>query len=624
MRKKKIVLIEVKSAGVHVFSRVRIPRLGAMLLGTILHQKGYEVKVYIEDIFGVSMPDVLTADYVAISTITPTAVRAYELADEVRRAGIPVVMGGPHVSFLPEEALEHCDYVIRGEGERSLPSLLEALEHGKPLCNIKGISYKQNGQIVNTELAEYECDLDAFPSPDYSLVVGWGDKQPVASIATSRGCPFACKFCSVIQMFGRKIRFHSIDRIISEIKHLAPRCEHLFFCDDNFTMQKERTKILLKRMIAEGLIVQWSTQVRVDAARDEELLGLMKRSGCYTVFIGFESVNPQTLDSYHKKQTIDDIRFSIERFHHYGIHIHGMFVLGSDHDRVETIHHTTAFAKSNSIDTVQFLMLTPLPGTPMFEEIKEQGRIINWDWSKYDAHHTVFEPKNMSAYELQIETLKAMKKFYSYRSILRYLLKKDTFYAYLTRYGKTVSAQALKEKQYYADYLKTTIQKKYFQVSQKYINTLSPARLKIIGLTNLFIGENLKKFLPLFLERLRFQVLMNEKAGFPFADKTTLTRTQMASMLEHCRQQITRLADKVDCIIVPFTKDITASIEEHRNKVDETINKIFSKTPKKCIAIELNNNELYKICIELGIALNVSLKQVRKAYYKTKACAIDL
>lgn len=617
MSKTKVVLIEAKSPDTHVFSRILIPRLGAILLGTLLDQNGYDVTVYIEDLYAISRADVLTADYVAISTITSTAVRAYELADEVQRAGIPVIMGGPHVSFRPDEALEHCDYVIRGEGEYALLELLDAIKHHNPVGHIKGISYKKNGKTIHNKLGGYECNLDLFPSPNYSLVAGWQEKRPVASIATSRGCPFGCKFCSVIQMFGRKIRFHSIDRVISEIKSLAPMCRHIFFCDDNFTMDKERTKTLLKRIIDEKLNIEWSAQVRTDAAKDEELLALMQRSGCYTVFVGFESINPQTLNLYHKKQTINDIKFSIEKFHHYGIHIHGMFVLGSDHDRVETIRHTRAFAKSSNIDTVQFLMLTPLPGTPMFEEIKKQGRIFNWDWSKYDAHHAVFEPKQMSTYELQIETLKAMKDFYSYKSMVKFLLKKDLFYVYLTHYGRKIAGRTLKEKQYYADYLKSTIRKKYFQVSKKYKSSFVLPKLRVIGLANFFIEENLKNFLPLFLERLRFKVLINDKAGFSIADKANVTRTQIKLLLDQYKQQVAKLAERVDCLLIPIVKEIAQSVEENRIKIDDTVSRVVNKTPGKFILMEVTNSGLYKLCMELGIVLNLNLKEVRRAYYHT-------
>ena len=214
--------------------------------------------------------------------------------------------------------------------------------------------------------------LDSGPIPDLNVVHNW-QKRTVIPIATSRGCPFGCKFCSVIQMFGRKYRFKSIDRVIEEIREVASRKAHIFFVDDNFAANKERTKELLKRIIAEDIHIEWSAQVRADVVRDAELIDLMGKTGCFTVFVGFESINPKTLSLYNKHQKVDDIVECIKTFKKASIGIHGMFVLGGDTDDIETIRSTQKFAKRLGIDSVQFLMLTPLPGTPVFDELMTTG-----------------------------------------------------------------------------------------------------------------------------------------------------------------------------------------------------------------------------------------------------------
>ena len=245
------------------------------------------------------------------------------------------------------------------------------------------------------------------------------DKISTVPIMTSWGCPFDCTFCSVTAMFGKKYRFRSAENVIAELKDKRP--ELIFFYDDNFAANKKRLKKLLQMMIDEGLAVPWSAQVRTDVARDPELLDLMRRSGCHLVYLGFESVNQETLDNFEKAQTVDDIRKSIRVLHEYGIKSHGMFVLGADTDDVQTVRDTVSFAKENKIDTVMLNILTPLPGTQQFEEMDEEGRIFDKRWELYDAHHVVFEPRRMTPYELQIETLRGYARFYSMRTWLKYV-----------------------------------------------------------------------------------------------------------------------------------------------------------------------------------------------------------
>jgi len=420
-RISRIVFIEPKPPEKHVFSRYKLPRLGLVILGTILERKGRYCKVFIEDIDDIDFKEVFKADMVGISTISSTAPRAYAIADQVRKAGIPVVMGGPHVTFTADEALDHADYVVRGEAEETLPELIEAIEAGRGIENIPGISFRIGDRnFHNPGMGRVE-NLDDLPIPDFSMVQG-GLKGNVWPIQTSRGCPFDCKFCSVTQMFGRGYRFRSKEHIMRELR-AVPEDKFVFFYDDNFAADRERAKDLMRMMIDEGLTPRWTTQVRVDVARDPELMDLMKKSGCFFVYIGFESVNPKTLKAFHKGQNLEEMQKSIAALHERGIRIHGMFVLGSDEDTKETIDHTVQFAKAQRLDTVQFMILVPLPGTQMMEELEKQGRILIRDWSYYDGHHVVFQPKNMTYFELQTGVFKAFRKFYSRTEILKALFR---------------------------------------------------------------------------------------------------------------------------------------------------------------------------------------------------------
>ncbi|MHB8173406.1 MAG: B12-binding domain-containing radical SAM protein, partial [Nitrospirota bacterium] len=419
----------------------------------ILKGLGYKTCVFIEDVEPPDWKEVDSYQIVGISTITSTAPRAYKIADKLRANGKTVIMGGPHVTFLPEEALGHCDFVVRGEGEHTIVELLRAIEDKSSFGNIDGLSWNSPEGPVHNEKRGLIADLDPYPAPDFSLVRGWSPKV-ILPIATSRGCPFDCSFCSVIHMFGRKYRFKGIDKVMEEIRSGVGRetgktASFVFFIDDNFTANKNRTKELLRRIINDGLKFNWSAQVRSDAASDPELLDLMKRSGCENVFIGFESVNEKTLQLFNKKQGVEDIVRAVQAFHARGIRIHGMFVLGSDTDDITTIRDTQIFARKMDIESVQFMILTPLPGTPVYEELKTQGRILHNDWSRYDAHYAVFRPELMSPSELQRETFKAMAKFYSWSKILRHVSRLNFYCGMLGLYGKHAVKKARAESERY-------------------------------------------------------------------------------------------------------------------------------------------------------------------------------
>jgi len=207
--------------------------------------------------------------------------------------------------------------------------------------------------------------------------------------------------------------------VVAEIRERRPK--RIFFYDDNLAANRGRLKTMLQMMIDEGLQVSWSAQVRTDVARDPELLELMRRSGCWCVYLGLESISQATLDSYEKAQSVDDIVKAVATLHEHGINSHGMFVLGADTDTKDVVKDTVNFAVKHKIDTVMLNILTPLPGTPLFEELDAQGRIFDKRWHLYDALHVVYTPKNMTPYELQREAIHGYMRFYSLRQWLKYL-----------------------------------------------------------------------------------------------------------------------------------------------------------------------------------------------------------
>jgi len=435
---KKISFIEPGAPNLHVYSKFKFPRLGTIILGTILKKLGYEVKVFIEDMSGLDENFINDSDLICISTITSTAPRSYKLAAEYKRKNIPVLMGGPHVTFNHIEALGYCDYVLRGEADNTIIDFMSAFENNEGFEKIPGIAYYVDNNLIENNTFSHPEDLDKIPIPDFGIVHGfYNDKQlSLAPVITSRGCPNNCSFCNVPQMFGRKIRFRSAENVIEELKGIKNKW--VFFYDDNFTANVTRTKKLLSLMRDNNIKKKWMTQVTITAAKDEELLKEMHLSGCDSVCIGFESINQDVLKAYNKRQSSLEMHEYIKRFHKAKIDIHGMFIFGSDSESHKDMKATVKFSKKMNLQSVQYLILTPLPGTAFFKRLLDSGRILYKDWQLYDGHHAVFLPKNISTLKLQKETMKMMSRFYSWWRIFRRTINLKITDALLNYRGKSL------------------------------------------------------------------------------------------------------------------------------------------------------------------------------------------
>jgi radical SAM superfamily enzyme YgiQ (UPF0313 family) len=609
---KNILFIEPKAPREHIFSRVAIPRLGTVLLGTILQRLGYEVKVVIED---VSAPDYRTLDFhpdlVGISSISSTAPRAYELADFYRGQGIPVVLGGAHCTFLPREGLEHADFVICGEGEEPLTELVTALNQGGDYTGIQNLCFQEGDAIRQNPWRPLVADLDSLPIPDYGLIHGWkaGSGKGVVSIATSRGCPFNCSFCSVILLFGRKYRTNSVDRVMEEIRRNGLQGHHIFFCDDNFCADRKRTKELCERILAEGLKIEWSAQVRVESAKDHELLDLMARSGCYVVFVGLESINPATLKAYNKSQTVEGIKECVVNFHRHGIKVHGMFVFGSEEDHYQVIRDTVKVSRQLDLDSLQYLILTPVPGTPFYQEMEAQNRIICRDWQQYDGHHTVFQPRQFTPYELQLETTRAMKKFYSWPSVVKRLIARDLFYAKIKAYGRILLWKSTLKRNKYFQQLKEQLFDRARLLGQ-WLPGSSPVRRVGIpaDIWNLCPWEKgPREFLLKFLDRLGVEVVQE---GAPEkADAGPL------AVMQAVRAEIARLQEQADLVLVPMWQ----GLEDAAQKIKDLRLELAQETKSRLLALEFSRQSFYNACMELGLCFQKRMELIRKVYFQTLA-----
>jgi len=385
----KVSLVEPKAPFFNFYTTVvnRLPLLGPLYLGAILKSEGHDVIIHNENLRRLDYSKIKDSDVLGISIMTSTAPRGYEIAKDFKllNPGGKVIIGGSHATFMPEEAVQYADHVVTGEGELVISDLVknggDKIIPGKPVEN-----------------------LDDLPFPDFSLVDGLRS-IPITPVSTSRGCPHDCTFCSVTPMFGRRYRLRSAESVIRELSRFKHK--HVFFCDDNFGVNKKVTKELLNLMIESKVSPKWTAETGVDTAKDEEIVKLMAKAGCCRLCIGFESMNPEALKQYGKKQTPEDIVNCIKVLHKYGIKVHGMFISEGYSD----IYHKLG------LDTLQLTILTPIIGSRLYNAIKDAGRFLAQiypsDWKLFDGCHVVHWPDNLSPDEMQKQTVQALKGFYS-------------------------------------------------------------------------------------------------------------------------------------------------------------------------------------------------------------------
>jgi radical SAM superfamily enzyme YgiQ (UPF0313 family) len=416
-----------------------------VLLATLLRDIGWDVTVFVEEVSDIDFDRVLRADLVGISTITSTTPRAYTLADEIRRSNIPVVLGGPHVTHLPYEGLDHADMVVRGEGEKPILALARYMFGNGTLDSVPGLSYRVGEKVVHNPLPSEPANMEELPAPDLSLIHGYVNRDSLASrvvpLQTTRGCPFQCNFCSVTAMFGRKLRRRRVESVVDELRKYRGTGALAFFYDDNFTASPQHAREICQSIIDAQLDLKWSAQSRLEVARDPDLLALMYLAGCRTLFIGFESVNPGAHAESGKSQSVDEMEHAVNVIRKAGIEVHGMFILGFDADEVPDMEATMRFARQVPITTAQFLILTPFPGTALFDRFDRENRILSMDWNLYDAHHVVFDPANLEPRELQKTQVRAHWQFYSRLRSLGNLAKlkftRTAIYLYARRNNAT-------------------------------------------------------------------------------------------------------------------------------------------------------------------------------------------
>lgn len=339
-------------------------------------------------------------DLVGITGMVMHAPRAYEIASRFRQRGIPVVMGGPHASSLPLEAKEHVDAVVIGEAENVWAGLIEDVKKGglKPF-------YK----------ADAFCSMERMPYPRLELLKK-NAYMTVNCVQTTRGCPYQCDFCHVTHFFGKTYRCRPVDDVIEEVKRLQG--EFIVFIDDNITGNRQYAKELFARL--KPLKKKWASQASITLSRDPELLKLAADSGCVSLFVGIESLSSENLKEVNKSfNRASQFEEGIKAIHDHDIMILAGLIFGLDHDDEGVFERTLRFCERNRIELPSFFLLTPLPGTPLFQRMESEGRLLHKDWGKYNGATVVFKPRLMTEETLQKGFNWVCKEGYSWGSIFK-------------------------------------------------------------------------------------------------------------------------------------------------------------------------------------------------------------
>lgn len=360
----------------------------------------HEIRVFDENIEDIDYS--WKPDLVGITVRTMYANRAYAISEEFRKRGVKSVLGGIHPSMCPEEAQLYCDCVVVGEADEVWATLLEDAE---------------NGCLKSRYQADGFADLKS--SPPIARAPLSRNRYMLDIVQTTKGCPFHCEFCSVYAFDGQKIRNKTIDQVMAEILDISSSHSHykkknaVIFADDNIIANKEFARELFLALKPHN--INWSCQASINISREDELLSLMRDSGCGAIFIGFESISRKNLEAMHKSvnQRYDYAK-AIKKIQSYGILVQSSFIVGYDFDSESTFDELIEFIQENNLLMPLINILTPFPGTELFKRLEKEGRILHRDWSKYDTRHVVFKHPRLSNEKLTDGYNHIVKSVYSF------------------------------------------------------------------------------------------------------------------------------------------------------------------------------------------------------------------
>ena len=377
------------------------PLPAAVLAG--LTPQDVEIKFYDDRMESIPFDE--PTDGVALSVETYTAKRAYQIATEYRKRGVPVIMGGFHATLCPEDAGRYAEALVIGEAEGLWPELVDDLRHG----TLK----RRYSSASRPSLAGLRPDRGIFRGKKY---------LPVGLVELGRGCKFKCDFCAIQAMFQNTNSTRPIEEVVEEVKDVGRRTRLLFFVDDNMTADPGPAKRLFELLAP--LQIPWVSQTSIQAAQDDELLDLMASSGCKGVLIGFESLEEENLAAMNKafNTARGGYETALAKFYERGISVYGTFLFGYDYDTHETFRRSLEFAKQNGLFITAFNHVTPFPGTPLYQRLASENRLLSEAWwldEDYSYGQVPFKPANMTPEELEQGCFAARRAFYAWPSIFR-------------------------------------------------------------------------------------------------------------------------------------------------------------------------------------------------------------
>ncbi len=422
--KKSILLIQPENPQIHRFRRKQFNNFSQITmpyLAAFIDENRYEITLV--DEYNQKIPYHLPFDLVAITVNTSNAPHCYEISRIFREKGTKVVFGGPHVTLLPDEAGLYCDTVLVGEGEGIWPLFLDDFFNG--IDKARYISDTPPG-------------LEHLPVPRWDILRHRSSLMKGAVFAT-RGCPYHCRYCNLKQIYHDCFRTRPQDEVIEEIKKIKSR--YFVFWDDNFFADSAYALELMRKL--KPLRKRWAAQVTLADCSNDELLNAAHDAGCLYLFIGLESFSEASLlDAGKKINCIDEYEKVIRNLHRHGIMIQAGIIFGFDSDSTDVFENTLHACEQLGIDGATVSILTPLPRTPIYQEMKREGRLITGDWSRYDGKTQVaYIPKRMSPEQLYAGYMDFRRRFYSFPSFMKRMRVSRThiFYNFLINLGYRLS-----------------------------------------------------------------------------------------------------------------------------------------------------------------------------------------
>lgn len=424
---------EIHSLEIYKIIGMKAPPLGLAYIAAVLEKEGHEVKVIDTATLEMNYRDWLrevrswSPDVVGLSLITPTAPRGYEAARLLKEElgnDVVIIAGGPHPTYMYEEALSNgVDVVVRGEGEYTTLELVNTIErHGlskEALGKVKGIAFKNDsGDTVVTPPRPFIRDLDKLPWPARHLLpmnkyTLFGKPIRIAHVMASRGCPYGCMYCITSYFWGRRIRFRSAKNVAEEVEYLVNKykAEHIAFTDDELTVNRKFVLEFIDEIKERGLDITFSCGSRVDHV-NREILKKLYDNGCTAIYFGVESASQETLDRIGKRITLEQARKAFTWVKELKGFALGSFILGFPWETVDDMKKTVDFAVSLDPNYAQFTALTPYPGTPLFEFAKKNNLIEDWDWEHYTTVRPVMRGFHFTTKDLGRMLKYAYRRFY--------------------------------------------------------------------------------------------------------------------------------------------------------------------------------------------------------------------